>query len=66
MKVDRGDPIMSIRLEIAFELAYLAPALEIVVGISAFLKRDDLGQVTKKKRKGPFGPYDTDSHIVLV
>ncbi len=57
---------MSIRLEITPELAYLAPALEIVVGISALLERDDLGKLAKQQRKRPLGSYNTDSHIMLV
>jgi len=57
---------VSIRLELTPELAYLAPALEIVVGISALLERDNLGKLAKEQRKGPPGPYNTDGHIMLV
>jgi len=57
---------VSIRLEIPLELAYLAPALKIIVGISALLERDNLGKVTKEQRKGPLGSYNADGHIMLV
>ncbi|GAH75472.1 unnamed protein product, partial [marine sediment metagenome] len=42
-----GYPVVSIRLEITPELAYVAPALEVVVGISVILERDDLCKVAK-------------------
>ncbi|GAI87138.1 unnamed protein product, partial [marine sediment metagenome] len=57
---------MSVRLEITPELAHLTPALEVIVGISALLKRDDLGKVAKQQRKCPFGTHYADSHIMLV
>ena len=60
------NPVLAIRLEIAFELAYLAPALEIVVCISTLLKRDYLGKLAKEQRKCPSGADNADSHIVLV
>jgi hypothetical protein len=66
IKIDRGDPIVSIRLEITPELAYLTPALEVIVGISVLLKRDDLGKVAKQQRKCPSGSHYADSHIMLV
>jgi hypothetical protein len=57
---------VSIRLESTPELAYLAPAMEIIVGISALLERDDLGKLAAQQRKRPPGSYYTDSHIMLV
>ena len=42
------NPILKIRLEVTPELAHLTPALEIIVGISALLKRNDLRQVAKQ------------------
>lgn len=57
---------MSVRLEIPFELAYLAPALEIVIGIPALLDRNDLSKFAKEQRKRPSGSYYADGHIVLV
>jgi len=38
MEIHRRDPIVPVRLEIALELAHLAPALEIIIGISALLE----------------------------
>ena len=38
---------MSIGLEVAFELAYLAPAREIIVGISSFFEGYDFGKVAE-------------------
>jgi hypothetical protein len=38
MEIYGGYPVVSIGLEIKPKLAYLAPALEIVVGISVFLE----------------------------
>ncbi len=66
MEIDRRYPIVSIRLELPSELAYLAPALEIIVGISVLLQRDDLGEVAKEQRERPSGPDYADGHIVLV
>jgi len=47
MEIYGGYPVVSIRLEITPKLAYLAPALEIVVGISVFLEGYDLGKLAK-------------------
>ena len=60
------NPVLAIRLEITFELAYLAPALEIVVCINTLLKRDDLGKLAKEQRKCPSGADNADSHIMLI
>ena len=66
MEIYGGDPIVSVRLEMTPELAYLAPALEIIVGISALLEGDNLGKLAKEQRKRPPGSYNTDGHIMLV
>ena len=66
IKVHGGDPVVAIGLELPAELAYLAPALEIIVGISAFLKRNHLGKLAKQQRKRTPGPHDADGHIMLV
>ena len=47
MEIYCGDPVVSVRLKITPELAYVAPALEIIVGISVFLEGDDLGKLAK-------------------
>jgi len=60
------NPVLAIRLEITFELTYLAPALEIVVCISALLKRDYLSKLAKEQRECPPGTDYANSHIVLV
>jgi hypothetical protein len=60
------NPVLAIRLEITFELAYLAPVLEIVVCISTLLKRDYLSKLAKEQRKCPPGTDYANSHIVLV
>ena len=61
-----GNPVLAIRLEITFELAYLAPVLEIVVCISTLLKRDYFSKLAKEQRKCPPGTDYANSHIVLV
>lgn len=66
VKIHSRNPVVAIRLELPAELAYLAPALEIVVGISAFLERDDLGKLATQKGEGASGADDADGHIVLV
>jgi hypothetical protein len=48
------------------ELAYLTPALEVIVGIFALLKRDDLCKVAKEQRESPSGSDYSDGHIMLV
>ena len=48
MKIDRGDPIVPVRLEVTPELAYLAPAFEVVVVVFVLLQRDDLGKLAKQ------------------
>ncbi len=66
MEIYRRDPIVSIRLETAPELAYIAPALEIIVGISTLLKRDYLGKVAEQQGKSPPGADYADRHIMPV
>ena len=60
------NPVLAIRLEIAFEFTDLAPGLEIVVCISTLLKRDYFSKLAKEQRKCPSGADNADSHIVLV
>jgi len=57
---------VAVRLELSAKLAYFAPALEIVVGIPAFLERNHLGKPAKQQRKRSPGSYDADGHIMLV
>ncbi len=66
MKIDGRYPIMPIRLETALELAYIAPALEIVVGIIALLDIDHLCEPAKQQRECPSGTDYTDGHIMPV
>jgi len=66
MEIHRRYPIVPIRLEITPELAYLAPALEIVVGISTLFERDDLGKVAEKQGKCSPGADYADRHIMLI
>ena len=66
VKVDGRDPVVPIRLEIPTELADLAPALEIIVGIPTLLERDHLGQIAEQQRKRPLGAHDANGHIMLV
>jgi len=66
MEIDGGYPVVPVRLEIASELAYLAPALEIVVGILALFERDHLGKVSEQQRECPLDPYYPDRHVMLV
>ena len=47
MEIYGGYPVVSVRLEITPKLAYLAPALKIIVGISVFLEGYDLGKLAK-------------------
>ncbi len=61
-----GNPVAAIRLEIAFEFADLAPALEIVVGVCALLERDDLGELAKQQRECSSGADYADGHIMFV
>jgi len=66
IKIHSGYPIVSTRLEIASELTDLAPAMEIITGITAFFKRDDLGEIATEQRKGPPGSDYPYSHIMLI
>ena len=66
MEIHRRYPILPIRLEITPELAHFAPAIEIVIGISTLLERDDLGEVAEKQGKRPSGADYADRHIMLV
>ncbi len=66
IKIHRRNPVVPVRLETASELAHLAPALEIVVGILALVERNHLGQVPKQQRKRPPGSNDTDGHIMFI
>jgi len=60
------DPVVAIRLEIAFEFADLAPGVEIVVGICALLEGDDLGKLAAEQRESAPCADNADSHIMLV
>jgi hypothetical protein len=66
IKIHGRDPIVPVRLESPPELAHLAPAMEIVVGISTLLERDDLGKVAKQQGKRTPGADYANRHIMLV
>lgn len=66
VEIDRRDPVVAVGLETAFEFADLAPALEVVVGVSAFLTGNHFGQLPAEQRKCPPGVDDANRHIVLV
>jgi len=66
IEIYRGYPIVPIRLEMTAESANLAPTRKIIIGILTLLQRDDFRQVTKQQGKGTPGPYDADSHVMLV
>jgi hypothetical protein len=57
---------MTIRLKISPKLTHLAPAIEIIIGIRPFLKRDNFGDFTAQEGKGAFCIDYSDCHIVLV
>jgi len=66
MEIDGRYPVVAVRLKMAPKLADLAPALEIIVGISALFERNDLSKLTKQQRECPSGTHYADSHIMLV
>ena len=66
MEIYRRDPVVPVRLEIAPELADLAPAIEIVIGISALLERNDLGEISEQQGEGPSDADYVDRHIMPV
>jgi len=59
-------PVVAIGLENLPELAHLAPAIEIVVGKSPFLERNNLSKVTAEQRKCSFGTYNAYRHVMPV
>jgi len=66
IEVYSGDPVMAVGLEVSFEFAYFAPALEVVVVVGAFFDGDDLGELPAEQGKcSPCADY-TDGHIVFV
>lgn len=48
------------------ELADLTPALEIIVGVLALLKGNDLGEISEQQGECTPYSYDANRHIVLV
>ncbi|MHC4497671.1 MAG: hypothetical protein ACYS21_01000 [Planctomycetota bacterium] len=66
VKIDGRYPIVPVRFEMTPELTYFAPALKVVVGVSAFLERHHLGQVPKKQRERPSGTHYSDGHVMLI
>ena len=66
MEMYRRDPVVAVRFELTPQLADLAPAIEIVIGIPALLERYDLGEIAKQKRKRPPDADDADRHIMPV
>lgn len=66
IKIHCRDPVMAVRFEIPPELANLAPALEIVIGISALLKRNNFGKIAEQQGKcTPCADY-SNRHIMFV
>jgi len=57
---------MAVRLKVAFILAYITPALEIISCIGTPLKRDDLCKPSKEQGKGTSCADYPDGHIVPV
>jgi hypothetical protein len=55
-----------VRLESAPELADLAPVVEIVIGISALLERNNLGEIAEQQGKGTPDADYADRHVVPV
>ena len=66
IKIDSRDPIVAVRLEISPELAYLAPALEIIIRVLTLLERDDLGEVAEQQGKRTLCTDYAYRHIMLV
>jgi len=66
IEINGRNPIVAVRLEIPPELAYLTPAMEIVVGISPPLKRNNLGKVAEQQGKRSPGADYAYRHIMLV
>jgi len=66
IEVYGGNPVASLRLEIAFEFADLAPGAEGVIGVGTLFKRNDLCKLAKEQGKGTPYADNADRHIVLV
>ena len=66
IELDGGNPVMTVRLKPTPELADLAPARKVVVGIGTSLERNHLRQIATQQGKSALGADDTDRHIVLV
>jgi len=66
IKIHGRDPVVPVRLESPPELTYLAPAMEIVIGISPLLERDDLREVAKQQGKCTPGTDYANRHVMLV
>jgi len=66
MEINRRNPVVTVRLEVALEPADIAPAFEIMVRIYAFIDGYYFRKLAKKQRERPPCPHDSDRHIMLV
>jgi hypothetical protein len=66
IEIDGRDPVAGVGLEVVFEPADLAPALEVVIIVGSFFEGYNFGELLIEKRKSTPGVDDTDCHIVLV
>jgi len=62
----RRDPIVPVRLEVTSQLAELALAVKIVIGISALLERNNLGEIAEQQGKGTPDTDYADRHVMPV
>ena len=66
VEIDGSHPVVSVRLELSFEPAHVAPRLEVIICVAVVLTGDYFGQVSQKKRKSTFDGYYAYRHIMLV
>jgi len=57
---------VTVRLETPLELAYLAPALEVIIRVLAIVIGYNVRNTFGKKAEGAPGTYDPNGHIVLI
>ena len=66
MEMYRRNPIVPVRLEVTSQLAELAPAVKIVIRISALLERNNLGEIAEQQGKGTPDTDYADRHVMPV